>query len=133
MNLDGTSRPAPRPFRVCLASGGDLITHGMWLRSFRHDLDHHDLIIRNGRRGDIVPLELSADQARLLVMLLPQLDGLEVEQVTDLGAEVAVLARTRAEAAACHGCSTWSARVHDRYRRRLQDVACGGRPVRVEL
>ncbi|MUN41695.1 transposase family protein [Actinomadura litoris] len=33
---------------------------------------------------------------------------------------------------ACRGCGTSSARVHDRYRRRLQDVSCGGRPVQVE-
>src|SRR5204863_4970455 len=28
---------------------------------------------------------------------------------------------------------TPSVRVHDRYRRRLQDLSCGGRPVQVEL
>jgi Transposase/zinc-finger of transposase IS204/IS1001/IS1096/IS1165 len=33
----------------------------------------------------------------------------------------------------CRGCGVASARVHDRYRRRLADLACGGRPVQVVL
>jgi hypothetical protein len=34
---------------------------------------------------------------------------------------------------ACRDCGTPSARVHDRYRRRLQDLSCAGRPVQVVL
>ncbi|MFI9559517.1 transposase family protein [Nonomuraea endophytica] len=33
----------------------------------------------------------------------------------------------------CQTCGRLSSRVHDRYRRRVQDVACGGRPVEVVL
>ncbi|MFI7135989.1 transposase family protein [Nonomuraea sp. NPDC050153] len=34
---------------------------------------------------------------------------------------------------ACNGCGRPPMRVHDRYRRRLHDLSCAGRPVRVEL
>jgi transposase len=80
-----------------------------------------------------VPLELSDDQARLLVLLFPQLNGLELELVEDTGDSVRILARTRTQAAVCCGCQRLSERVHDRYRRRLHDLSCGGRPVLVEL
>jgi transposase len=103
------------------------------LRPFRHDLDHHDLITTKRPQGVIVPLEVSEDQARLLAVLFPQLNDLELEQVEDTGATVRILARTRTQTAACRGCGTLSARPHDRYRRRLHDLSCGGRPVMVEL
>ncbi|WP_406280072.1 transposase family protein [Streptomyces sp. NBC_00191] len=38
-----------------------------------------------------------------------------------------------AEAAPCPGCGTVSRRVHDRYCRRLADVATGGQPVPIRL
>jgi hypothetical protein len=46
---------------------------------------------------------------------------------------VRITARTGAGLLTCPGCRTPSARVHDRYRRRLRDLSCGGRPVQVEL
>jgi hypothetical protein len=77
--------------------------------------------------------ELTAGEAGLLVMLFPQLAGLDLDHVEDLGDRVQIVARIRTVSAACRGCGTVSSRVHDRYRRRLHDLACGGRPVEVVL
>ena len=77
--------------------------------------------------------ELTAGEAGLLVMLFPQLAGLDLDHVEDLGDRVQIVARIRTVSAACRGCGTVSSRVHDRYRRRLHDLACGGRPVQVVL
>ncbi|MEU6720987.1 transposase family protein [Nonomuraea sp. NPDC046802] len=44
-----------------------------------------------------------------------------------------IVARTGSEQVACRSCGEPAARVHDRHRRRLQDLACGGRPVQIEL
>jgi transposase len=46
---------------------------------------------------------------------------------------VLVTARSRAADAACHRCGLSSARVNSRYRRRLHDLAAGGRPVTIDL
>lgn len=77
--------------------------------------------------------ELTAGEAGLLVVLFPHLAGLDLVHVEDLGGEVRITARTRTVLLACRGCGAVSARVHDRYRRRLADLACGGRPVQVVL
>ena len=77
--------------------------------------------------------ELTAGEAGLLVVLFPHLAGLDLVQVEDLGGGVQITARTRTVLLACRGCGVISARVHDRYRRRLADLACGGRPVQVVL
>lgn len=77
--------------------------------------------------------EVSPDQARLLGMLFPHLDGLEFVGVRTGDAGLVVVARTAPEPVACRGCGTPSSRLHERYRRRLEDVSCAGRPVRVEL
>lgn len=77
--------------------------------------------------------ELTAGEAGLLVMLFPHLAGLDLEQVEDLGETVRITARTRTAALACRGCGAVSAQVHDRYRRGLADLSCGGRPVQVVL
>jgi transposase len=77
--------------------------------------------------------ELSAGEAGLLVVLFPHLAGLDLVHVDDLGGGVRITARTRTASLACRGCGVVSARVHDRYRRRLADLACGGRPVQVML
>jgi transposase len=50
--------------------------------------------------------------------------------VEDLGGGVKI---TGLGPVACRDCETPSARVHDRYRRPLQDLACAGRPVQVVL
>ncbi|WP_433379358.1 ISL3 family transposase [Streptosporangium sp. CA-115845] len=77
--------------------------------------------------------EVSSDQARLLGMLFPHLDGLEFVGVRAGDAGLVVVARTAPEPMACRGCGTPSSRLHERYRRRLEDMSCAGRPVRVEL
>jgi transposase len=77
--------------------------------------------------------ELTGREAGLVYLLFPQLSGLDLDRVQDLDGSVKIVARTGSEPVACRGCGTLSARVHDRYRRCLQDLACGGRPVQVEL
>jgi zinc-finger of transposase IS204/IS1001/IS1096/IS1165 len=91
------------------------------------------LIINERPWRSIVLHELSGGEVRLLSLLFPHLDGLDLERAEDLGDRVRLVARTRTSAVACHGCGVLSARVHDRYRRRLHDLACGQRPVQVEL
>jgi transposase len=46
---------------------------------------------------------------------------------------VVITARSRAAEAACHRCGVPSARVNSRYRRRLHDLAAGGRAVVIDL
>jgi transposase len=77
--------------------------------------------------------ELTAAEADLLILLFPHLAGLDLDHVEDLDDGVRIVASTRTAALACRGCGVVSARAHDRYRRRLQDLACGGRPVQVVL
>jgi hypothetical protein len=77
--------------------------------------------------------QLTGGEARVLALLFPHLNGVDLEQAEDLGGSVRIMARTRGGPAACRGCGTASAQVHDRYRRRLHDLPCGGRPVQVEL
>jgi transposase len=72
-------------------------------------------------------------EAGLLVLLFPQLAGLDLDHVEDTGEKVRIVARTRTASLACRGCGVVSGRVHDRYRRRLHDLACGGRPVEIVL
>jgi transposase len=77
--------------------------------------------------------ELTGREAGLLYLLFPHLSGLDLDRVEDLDGSVKIVARTGSGPVACRDCGTPSARVHDRYRRCLQDLACGGRPVQVEL
>jgi len=67
------------------------------------------------------------------VVLFPHLAGLDLDQVEDLGGMVRITARTRTAALACRDCGVVSSQVHDRYRRGLADLGCGGRPVQVVL
>jgi hypothetical protein len=77
--------------------------------------------------------ELSAEEARLTYLLFPCLRGLELDQVEDRGDLVRLVARTRTSPVTCPECGEPAPRVHDRYWRRLQDLACCGRPVQVVL
>lgn len=77
--------------------------------------------------------EVTAGEAGLLMVLFPHLAGLDLRHAEDLGGSVRIVARTRTASLACRGCGAVSARVHDRYRRRLADLACAGRPVQVVL
>jgi transposase len=76
--------------------------------------------------------EVTEREAALLAVLFPQLAGLEILLVEDLGAGGArITARTRTVSAACRLCGQASAAGHDRYPRWLRDLPCGGRPVEV--
>jgi transposase len=90
------------------------------------------MITANGRGRPIVLYEVGECESALLVMLFPQLAGLDVLHVEDLGADgVRVTARTRTVLAACRLCGQASAAGHDRYPRWLRDLPCGGRAVEV--
>jgi transposase len=90
-------------------------------------------IVTNGRGRSIVLHVLSGGEAGLLVLLFPQLAGLDLEYVEDTGEKVQIAAGTRTASLACRGCGHVSERVHDRYRRCPQDLACAGRPAEVVL
>jgi transposase len=77
--------------------------------------------------------ELPAEEARLVYLLFAQLRGLELDQGEDRGDLVRLVARTRTSLVTCPECGEPATRVHDRYWRRLPDLACGGRPVQVVL
>jgi transposase len=76
---------------------------------------------------------LAGGEACCLHLFFPHLGGLQVDKVEDFGNAVLITARSRAAEAACHRCGLSSARVNSRYRRRLHDVAAGGRPVTIDL
>jgi len=68
----------------------------------------------------------------LLFILFPQLEGLEILKVEDLGADgVRVTARTRTPSADCRLCGQSSSSGHDRYPRWVLDLPCGARTVEV--
>jgi hypothetical protein len=67
------------------------------------------------------------------VRAVPHLNGLQLDEVEDLGGGVRIVARSRSDSAPCHRCGGLSVRVHDRYRRRVDDLSCAGRPVAVDL
>jgi hypothetical protein len=73
--------------------------------------------------------ELTGREAGLLSLLFPHLSGLDLDHVEDLDGSVKIVARTASGPVACRDCGTLPARVHDRYRRCLHDLACGGRSV----
>lgn len=77
--------------------------------------------------------ELTTEEAHLLRILFPHLAGLDLDHIEGWGDGVRIVARTRGKAVACPSCDRLCIRVHDRYRRRLHDLSCGGRPVQVEL
>ncbi|MEP7023368.1 MAG: transposase family protein [Actinomycetota bacterium] len=76
---------------------------------------------------------LAGEEACSLSLFFPHLADLHVSKVEDLGSAVLITARSCAAQAACHRCGLSSARVHSRYRRRLHDLAAGGRAVTINL
>jgi len=76
---------------------------------------------------------LAGEEACCLDVFFPYLADLHVDKVEDLGDAVLITARSRAPEGACHRCGLFSARVNSRYRRRLHDLAAGGRPVMIDL
>jgi transposase len=76
---------------------------------------------------------LAGEEACCLHLFFPHLGDLQVDKVEDLENAVLITARSRAAEAACRRCGLSSARVNSRYRRRLHDLAAGGRPVLIDL
>jgi transposase len=76
---------------------------------------------------------LSAQEARVLALLLPCLAVTAVDRAVISGDLVSIWVRAAADGAACPGCGTWCTKVRDRYSRRLRDTAAGGRPVLIWL
>jgi transposase len=91
-----------------------------------------ELIITSGREV-IVQHRLAGEEACCLNLLFPYLQELRVEKVEDCADAVLITARSCAAEAACHRCGVPSARVNSRYRRRLHDLAAGGRAVVIDL
>jgi transposase len=75
----------------------------------------------------------AGEEACCLRLFFPHLGDLHAGKVEDLEDAVLITARSRAVDAACHRCGLSSARVHSRYRRRLHDLAAGGRAVTIDL
>jgi hypothetical protein len=61
-----------------------------------------------------------------LAVLLPHLAEVEIEQVEVMEDRVVIHAAPRAVSVNCPRCAVVTHRVHDRYVRRLTDVALGG-------
>ena len=76
---------------------------------------------------------LAGEEACCLHLFFPHLGDLQAGKVEDLENAVLITARSRAADAACRRCGLSSARVNSRYRRRLHDLAAGGRPVLIDL
>lgn len=80
-----------------------------------------------------MPHAAAGAEACCLVLLAPHLKGVHVDQIQDGAAGVQITARTVTIEAECPECGVSSGRVHARYRRRLHDLSCAGRPVMIEL
>ncbi|WP_230210979.1 ISL3 family transposase [Streptomyces kaniharaensis] len=65
--------------------------------------------------------------------MLPHLAALVVEDVREVGSGVKITALVSSDQACCPDCGAGSVRVHDRYRRRIADLAIGGRAVTIVL
>ncbi len=71
--------------------------------------------------------------ASLLESLLPSEVQLRIDRVALEGNDIVVEAETRSGSALCPRCRRRSTTLHSRYRRRLRDQPCRGRPVRLTL
>jgi transposase len=76
---------------------------------------------------------LAGEEACCLNLFFPHLADLHIDRVEDLRSGVLITARSRAAEAICHLCGARSGRAHSRYRRRLHDLAAGGRAVTIDL
>ncbi|MEV8021363.1 ISL3 family transposase [Streptomyces sp. NPDC086554] len=71
---------------------------------------------------------------QILDVLLPHLAAVvAIQDIQVIGPGVRITAVAAADAAPCPDCGTNSRRIHDRYGRRLADVAAGGQPVAIRL
>jgi transposase len=66
-------------------------------------------------------------------LLLPDLPGFSLEQITLEGGMITVFAHSQTTKAPCPECSHVSSRIHGRYTRRLADLPWSGRTVRLEI
>src|SRR6266516_2690978 len=64
-------------------------------------------------------------------LLLPDLPGFSIEQITLADGVITVLAQSRTTRASCPVCASLSSRVHSRYERTLSDLPWSGRTVRL--
>jgi len=78
-------------------------------------------------------VSLSAQEARVLGLLLPHLAGMAVDGAVIEGGLVTVEVRAAAVGAACPECDSWCTKVRGRYARRLHDAGAGGRRVVIRL
>jgi hypothetical protein len=91
-----------------------------------------ELIITSGREGHCAA-SAGGRGCCCLYLIFSHLDGLQAVRVQDAGNAVLITARSRAAEAACHRRGPSSAQVSSWYRRRLHDLAAGGRPVTIDL
>jgi transposase len=78
-------------------------------------------------------LDVSEEGRKLLVLLFPQLAGLQVHRVEDTGDAVVISSSCTPSLECCPVCGSASARVHGGYSRTVADGAAGGRPVLIIL
>jgi hypothetical protein len=88
-----------------------------------------------GRLGGATEIRKNAGHVLIsdLAPFCRQLADVEVERIDQAADLVQILARTRANQATCPSCGVPSGRTHSRYRRRLADVAVGGRRLVIAL
>jgi transposase len=76
---------------------------------------------------------LAGEEACCLHLFFPHLADLRIDKIEDSGSGVLIAARSRGVEGACHRCGGSPARIHSWYRRRLGDLAAGGRTVMIDL
>ena len=79
------------------------------------------------------PAGLEACCLRLLHLLFPHLEEVQVDEVGDRDGAVVICARARGTQAPCRGCGVSSVRVHGRYQRQVRDLAAAGHPALIDL
>src|SRR5260221_7992825 len=66
-------------------------------------------------------------------LLLPDLPGFSIEQITLTNGLITVLAQSQTMQASCPVCASLSSRVHSRYERTLSDLPWSGHTVRLAV
>src|SRR4051812_42014048 len=65
--------------------------------------------------------------------LLPDLTGFSIEQVSIAEGAIVVQVRSQRASSRCPDCASLSSRIHSRYQRKLADLPCSGRIVRLAV
>lgn len=94
-------------------------------------LAHFSFSPRLFRRPSTVVSGCVIDSA--IHVLFPHLSNVKVDRVEAAGPGLRIWAKTTGLGAECPGCGQFSARVHSRYRRTLEDATVAGRPVSLRL